>query len=103
MERPTRSPSHAPDRPDAVTFPRVRTGSLTDLDREAATELAEEHLQCGPHELAWVHDQQGRYFFATRRAEDHEFYETGHELAGEPRYRWVDVGEGVSVGWLIDG
>ena len=102
-----RIPSHspAPDRPDAVIFGRSLFGGpgggLSDDDMESAVEIAEHHLQCGPHELAWVRDQ-ARYMFATRCTDDCEFFPLGHEMAGKPRYRWVFVAEDVRIGWLID-
>lgn len=99
--QPIRSRSRESDRPDAVTFPRPGTGEMADEAREEAVEIAEHHLQCGPFELAWVRDQV-RYMFATRDPEDCEFHPSGHERAGTPRYRWVDVGGGVKLGWLID-
>lgn len=106
MERPILSPSHAPDRPDAVKWPHPAHGEgvVTAADipgdaKEQAVELAERHLQCGPHELAWVRDQSGLYYYATRNnGDDPEFNEDK-----SPRYRWVDVGEGVQIGWLIGG
>lgn len=76
-------------------------GDLSDDAKESAVEIAEYHLQCGPHELAWVRDQV-RYMFATRCPDDCEFFPNGHELAGKPRYRWVFVAEDVRIGWLID-
>lgn len=88
-----------------MIFPRPRTGTpdekLTCDQKESAAELGERYLECGPHELAWVRDQV-RYLFATRCGDgcDSEYYATDHELAGKPRYRWVDAGEGVRLGWL---
>lgn len=107
MAVPIRSALPASDRPDAVTFPRGNLPpSLNGDQRELMVELAEHHLQCGPHELAWVRDQlgsSGNYFFATRCPEDSEFYPTGHARSGEPRYRWTYAGVGVKLGWLKHG
>src|SRR4051812_35307996 len=95
MEPLTHWLSPVPDRrPDAVIFPRPRTGPDVPEDvKIAAVEVAEDRLQCEGQELAWVRDQQGysgHYFFATRCPEDTEFFPVGHPMEKQSRYRWTD-------------
>ena len=102
MEQPTHSHSPGSNRPDAVIFPRPSSGDLSGDAKESAVEVAEQHLQCGPHELAWVRDQV-RYLFATRDPGDSENFPADHEMSGKPRYYWVELDDGVKIGWRIDG
>jgi len=97
--------------PDAVIWKKNPLGKILTMrdqsdrgnrTRETAADTAERLLQIEPdsRELAWVRDQAG-YYFATRDPEDSEFYPNRHERAGQPRYRWVDQGDGVRLGWLL--
>lgn len=102
MEAQTPFPSRAPD---ACKFLAPR-GSLSEEQFYEAVEIAERLLQIDLTSTvsAWVRAPSGgkTHYFATRSADDTEFFPIGHPREKQPRYVWQDLGNGEMVGWLRD-
>lgn len=52
--------------------------------------------------VLWIRNQ-GQYRFMTADTRDTIYFPKGHPREGQDRYTWVDRGDGVRYGTLVDG
>ena len=95
-------------RPDAIKVQKHQIGLVSikpteDIEeKDRIVDLGDHHLQCGPRESAYVADQYS-FYFITREPCTTLLHPTTSLLAGRPRYHWVDQGDGLEYGYLVDG
>jgi hypothetical protein len=92
--------------PDALLLPgEVRQGKRM-VDRvRSVCDLAEEimGLDRSVGQRAWIRIQPHGKMFITADPADTLLYTTGHQLAGQSRYRWERRGDGIEWGYRADG
>lgn len=104
-DAPTPTIEAAPSgRPDAVKIPHAygRNGLPVDA-QDGMVSYAEKLLGVdkAKGERALCRNQDG-YVFATRDRLQRLKFPERHRLKGQPRYAWVDRGDGVQVGTLVE-
>jgi hypothetical protein len=101
-------------RPDAVRLPdKFRFGKAGELATRgrfmervfAIADIAEPLLGCdrSQGERAYIRRMpRNAPLFITRSPDDTLYFPTGHPRAGQERYRWETMPDGVAIGYLID-
>lgn len=89
--------------PDAVLIPEDRKSGTRMSDRAASIlAIAEPLLQVDRSrgQKGYIRIQPQGRLFVTRDPRDTLLFPTGHPCAGQPRYDWVSLSDGIELGYL---
>jgi hypothetical protein len=93
-------------RPDALFLPTTLKRGSTIVERVVSVSAVAEPLlevDYAAGERAFIRSMPHGRLFVTRDPADTIYFPTGHPQSGEHRYRWEKRGDGVEIGYLVEG